>query len=119
MWLLALFTALGLVGCLGMYWSLRSDVRIRAQHAEERFDGKPAALGQASLEPQEPAPTYVPLTSTMNFSRRAQALRLLRQGEDASHVAAALGVPRSEIELLIRVQELTSQRAQSKAARTG
>jgi hypothetical protein len=40
-------------------------------------------------------------------------LRLLRRGEDVAHVAAALCVPRREVELLIHVQELSAKRAAS------
>jgi hypothetical protein len=45
-----------------------------------------------------------------NLTRRVQALRLLRRGEDIGHVAAVLGVPRGEIELLVRVQKLGAAR---------
>ena len=112
--------ALGLVACLGLYFSLKSDLSVRAQHAEQRIAAMLERLDQAasqaaSPDPQwdaeGPAPPYISLRSGMNLSRRTQALRLLRQGEDVSHVAAALAVPRGEIELLIRVQELMAHRA--------
>ncbi len=48
--------------------------------------------------------------TSFNQTHRAQALRLLRRGEDIGHVAAALGVPRAEIELLVRVQQLNAAR---------
>jgi hypothetical protein len=35
-------------------------------------------------------------------------MRMLRRGQDLAHIAAALGVPRKEVELLIRVQGMTS-----------
>ena len=38
-------------------------------------------------------------------------MRMLRRGEDVAHVAAALGVPRREVELLIRVQSMGKARA--------
>jgi DNA-binding NarL/FixJ family response regulator len=47
----------------------------------------------------------------MNLSKRLQALRLLRRGEDIGHVAAALGISRREVELLVRVQEFSAKRA--------
>jgi len=45
----------------------------------------------------------------MNLSRRVQALRLLRRGEDLGHIAAALGVPRNEVELVVRIHRITGQ----------
>ena len=44
----------------------------------------------------------------MNLNRRVQALRLLRRGENLEHIAAALGVPLCEIELLVRIEQLTA-----------
>jgi hypothetical protein len=43
----------------------------------------------------------------MNQTRRVHALRLLRRGEDVAHIAAVLEVPRSEVELLVRVYQAT------------
>jgi hypothetical protein len=36
-------------------------------------------------------------------------MRMVRRNEDTSHIAAALGVTRKEIELLIRVQKMSSK----------
>ncbi len=66
---------------------------------------------RAMADPPPPAAPPVALRSGMNLTKRTQVLRLLRRGEDISHVAAALGVPRREIELLVRVQKLSAQRA--------
>ncbi len=49
-----------------------------------------------------------PPQSGLNLSRRAQALRLARQGQAAEQVAAALAIPRGEIELLLKVQRMSS-----------
>jgi hypothetical protein len=54
--------------------------------------------------PAAPGPTRAGL----NVNNRAQALRMLRRGVDARTVAASLNLPRPEIELLIRVQRLSS-----------
>jgi len=71
------------------------------------------AAGASEAPAPEPGlalPQGVP-RSGMNLNKRIQAGRLLRRGEDVSHVAAALGVQRREIELLMRVQKLSAQRA--------
>ena len=65
-----------------------------------------------------PEPVYeaaAPLPSGLNQNRRIVASRLLRRGEDVSHVAAAAGMPRAEIELLARVQTITTLNRASKA----
>jgi hypothetical protein len=55
------------------------------------------------------APEPVSLTG-MNLNKRTQAVRLLRRGEDVGHIAAALGIPRGEVELLVRVQQMSAKR---------
>lgn len=42
----------------------------------------------------------------MNLTRRSQALRLHRKGDSSERIAAALEVPRQEIDLLIKVHEI-------------
>lgn len=46
-----------------------------------------------------------PMTG-LNLSHRTQALRLIRRGEAPDKIAAILGVPQTEIELLQKVQRL-------------
>ncbi len=69
--------------------------------AENRahIDKALAQLREAAQTTPEPNPL-----SGMNLSKRTQAVRLLRRGEDVGHIAAAMGVPRGEVELLVRVQ---------------
>jgi len=44
----------------------------------------------------------------VNLTNRAQALRMLRRGIAAETIATSLNLPRPEIELLIRVQQLAA-----------
>lgn len=44
---------------------------------------------------------------------RIQALRMIKHGEGPEHISAALGLPRNEIELLIKVQRLMSEQPAS------
>ena len=41
----------------------------------------------------------------LNLTRRAQAMRMQRRGESAATIAAALRVPRNEIELLLKISD--------------
>jgi hypothetical protein len=49
--------------------------------------------------------------SSLNLTRRAQAVRMYRRGEPVATIAAALGAPRNEIELLIKLHEMQRQGA--------
>lgn len=132
--------ASGLVAALALFLSVKHEIRAQSRQNRACLDRvleqlqearrpapeavalehaarpAPSAPGPAASEPAAPepaihAPPQIALRSGMNLTKRVQAGRLLRRGEDVSHVAAALGVPRSEIELLIRVQELSARRA--------
>ena len=62
------------------------------------------------LQP-EPAAAVMPAARPgFNITTRAMALRMLRRNENAAHVAAALGVTRGEVELLVRVQKMAAGR---------
>jgi len=110
--------ALGLSAALALFLSLKRELRSHAQRTRTRLDEVRLQLQNVQLQNSQrtvpdppPAAPPVVLRSGMNLTKRTQALRLLRRGEDVSHVAAALGVPRREIELLVRVQKLSARRA--------
>ena len=44
-----------------------------------------------------------------NLSKRSQALRLHRRGESPAQIAAALDLPRQEVELLLKVHSIVIQ----------
>jgi len=77
-------------------------------------DSPALALPQDSPVPQQAPPPLI--RSGMNLNWRVQARRLLRRGHDVAHVSAAVGVPRREIELLIRVHQLASARLPERGA---
>lgn len=111
--------AMGLAAALALFVSLKYEVRVHERKERARMDAMLQRLEIAERpapEPAPPAPAPVLLRSGMNMSKRVQAVRLLRRGEDISHVAAALGVSRREIELLMRVQNLSAQRASAAGA---
>lgn len=53
-----------------------------------------------------PLPVAASPPAAMNLNKRTQALRMVRLGEGPEHVAAALNLPRKEVELLVKVQKL-------------
>jgi len=66
--------------------------------AAEITDLRNAASGDPA-DPAGPRPG-------LNMSKRSQALRLHRRGESAEQIAAALQVPRQEVELLLKVHRV-------------
>jgi len=116
----------GLIANLGLFLSAKRDIRNLARRQKEALDALAARLMAAQFEaPQpleslpSPATSAPPLRSGFNLSRRMQALRLLRRGQDVAHVAAVLGVTRREIELLIRVQQSSAARTPQKSKAAG
>jgi hypothetical protein len=109
--------ALGLTAGLSLFMTLKYEIRVRARKDRARMDAMLKRLQEAERPAPEPV-AFPPmlLCAGMNMSKRVQAVRLLRRGEDISHVAAALGVTQREIELLLRVQKLSVQRASNLAA---
>jgi hypothetical protein len=113
--------AMGLAAALALFLSLKYELRVQTRKDRARLDAMLQRLQDAERPAPEPAASTAPsapalLRSGMNINKRVQAVRLLRRGEDVSHVAAALGVSRREIELLLRVQKLSAQRASAAGA---
>ena len=53
------------------------------------------------------APPLPPM-SGLNVNKRTQVLRLARRGEPPENIAALLGLPRREVDLLLKVQALAA-----------
>ena len=52
---------------------------------------------------EEPTPSAVPIPG-MNLTRRSQVLRMARRGDTPNCIAAELGLPLNEVELLLKVR---------------
>jgi hypothetical protein len=107
------FLAVGLAGALTLFISFKRELyrqsysnRVSIAQVLDRL----REAERAAPAPAAPLPIAA-LRPGLNIQRRVQALRLLRRGENIAHIAAALGVPRCEVELLIRVNELSLKRA--------
>jgi hypothetical protein len=108
---------LGLGVTLILFLSLKAEMHQSARRERRRIDEALARLDEAKAT-ADPEPIFVPAPgpTSINVNRRVHALRLLRKGEDLSHIAAALGIPRTEVELLVRVQNFVSDRQAAAAA---
>ena len=100
--------ALGLAVTLVLFLSIKVEMQRNSRRERKRVDDMLGRLQEAT--PTPPETVYVPATLQpgFNINRRAHAGRLLRKGEDVAHVAAVLGVPRAEVELLARIRAMTA-----------
>jgi hypothetical protein len=115
--------AAGLFSTLALFLTLKREIRRHTRGYRIRIDEMLVRLNEAEIAPRfaaqetaeapEPAMTFVPapMRAGLNLNNRIHALRMLRRGEDVGHIAAALGVPRKEVELMIRVQSIGKARA--------
>jgi hypothetical protein len=101
--------ALGLMACLSLFLALKHEMHRRAKRDYRKLEEMALQVQEVSERQPEEVIVPSPPRSGLNLSRRVQAMRMLRRGEDVSHIAAALGVPRQEVELLIRVQRLVRE----------
>lgn len=109
--------AVGLAVTLLLFLSVKADLHRTAKRERLRVDAALARLQDAHPS-VEREPVLVPASGVtgINLHRRVHALRLLRKGEDLSHIAAVLGISRKEVELLVRVQDFVGERQISAAA---
>lgn len=111
-------TAVGLVLCLFLFVSVKAEIRAgghRARKIEkelraelDRLRAGNAELAGALKQVEEQSGTLVapPPRTGLNLSHRSQVLRRHRLGEDAVRIAGALGLPRNEVDLLIKVNRI-------------
>jgi len=116
---------MALVLCLCLYLFLTLTFEIRA--ADRRGRTRAATLAEAisavrsdlddvqaqlrGIEEQTgmlvpPAPTR----SGLNLSKRGQVLQLYRRGQSSPQIAASLGLPVTEIDLLIKVHQIVLEK---------
>ncbi len=110
-------TALGLVLCLYLFISLKKENAELRRKLERHNDCTLQSLGQfrsalsnlervlQELEPTESLQDTPRLTMSINLTKRSQALRMYRRGETPEQIAAALQLPRNEVDLLLKVHQ--------------
>ena len=102
--------SVGLMASLWLFLSLKREIRAHARKNRMRMEEMAEQLRQTPEPAPQPEVAWVPPAPRVGFNlnKRVHAMRMVRRGEDLSHIAAALGVPRQEVELLVRVHKLTS-----------
>ncbi len=123
-WLQYGILSLAIGGGLYLFFQLKLELGVLENRHEEKvreleheIAAARAALEEfrvALREAQDHAGLLVPPTpppSGLNLGKRAQALRLHRRGDSPESIAAALGLPRSEVELLVKVHQIVLDHA--------
>ena len=114
--------AAGLGLCLHLFVTLKVEVRAQSRRRladEQQVHNLESALREAHLavdrlesdlrEVERQTGMLVapaPARSGLNLSKRTQVLRMHRAGQDGAGIADALGLPRGEVELLIKVHRI-------------
>jgi hypothetical protein len=106
-----LLIAAGLLSSLGLFLALKREIRQHVFRHKTTVEEMMARLLEAE-RPVQFVPAR-PLGAGLNLNNRVHAMRMLRRGEDIAHIAAALAVPRREVELLVRVQSIGKTRVAS------
>ena len=116
---LAPFLLIGLnsVLCLLLFFYMQQEIRALKSRWARRQLGQESATGELKaqlaelsarvLDSEERAGVLVPPMppkSGLNLNKRSQAIRMSRRGDQAEKIAAALNLPRREVELLLKVQ---------------
>jgi len=115
------FQIAGLLLCVYLFFSIKREARrdgLRSardqQGIQDDMDALKKEVEQIRAEfgeLSERSATLVeppPAASGLNLTKRSQALRMHRRGEALDKIAAALMVPEREVELLLKVDELTA-----------
>ena len=108
--------ALAFAVCIYLFLSVRRDVHVLESRYLRRGEDLRNQLNELAEElktvrqelevreqRQDPAAA---VARTLGSGTRIQALRMIKHGQGPEHISAALGLPRNEVELLIKVQRL-------------
>ena len=114
-----LLLAGGIAICFSIFISLKKELhaltrevkeeRREIANLEQRLSAHVNEIQTALRDVEESAGVLVPPTpprSGFNLSKRSQAMRMSRRGENSTNIAVALSVPRKEVELLLKVQKI-------------
>jgi hypothetical protein len=122
---LELFAVLAVTGTCVLYaFLLHMKMRTMARQYRKRgeqFDARLAevleATEQLRREREEGAgPSPVPAAAqALNLNKRGQVLRMRRRGENPETIAAALSIPRNEVDLLLKVHQMSLEQVEKGA----
>lgn len=112
---------LGLGLSIGLFVQVKAEMRRQAK----RWNDERTTLQAANLalrgalddirhppaaEASPPVQALPAIRSSLNMTRRSQVLRLHHRGEGPDQIAAALGVPVNEVDLMLKVNKMVNER---------
>jgi hypothetical protein len=112
-----LFTASALMLTLWLFFQLKTEIARLGISSRESETEKSLQLFQARLDKfaarieERNALEPSPLHAGLNLGKRTHVLRLSRRGDAPDHIAATLCLPRREVELLLKIHDLSIQTA--------
>jgi len=80
---------------------LRGEMSAEAERWRRESDAALRSIMETTAAVAEPAVSHA--AAGMNFSRRAQVLRLSKRGERPEQIAAALNLPFNEVSLVLKL----------------
>jgi DNA-binding NarL/FixJ family response regulator len=113
---LGVLTMLEFAATLYLFTSIKRELRRATRLVQKQASQMDTALRfrMSALETaqqehasaaQLPGPA-IPLRSRLNFTTRSQIMQLHRRGESPGQIASVLSIPRNEVDLLLKVQEI-------------
>lgn len=110
-----LLLSLALAGCLAQFVLLKREIWKLQKKAEEERSGLLATVAQLEgrlnqLQDGVEAQACFAGTAVgegMNFSKRSRVLRMHRRGDRPDQIAATLALPQNEVDLVLKVQQIT------------
>jgi len=104
-----IFQAASSIVWLLLFLSLKREIqrlrlRLARQDVGPRLDAMNARLEDAEQRAAAPVAPPPPVRPSLNLSKRSQVNRLFKRGEPVETISATLGLPRREVELLLKVQ---------------
>jgi hypothetical protein len=120
-WLICGLSAVA-ASCLLYTFVLHMKMRTLARKSREQREDQEARVTQlaetaeqlkAQLAEME-KPQWVP-AQPLNLNKRGQILRMRRRGERPETIAGALALPRNEVELLLKVHDLSQEQVEKGA----
>lgn len=119
----------GMAVCATLFVSLKKEMHVlkegmRTQQlemaqADKRIRIQLNELDQGIRQSDERTGIMVqptPTKSGLNLNKRSQVMKMSRHGENAENIAVALGLPRNEVDLLLKVQRIVLSSATQAAA---
>jgi hypothetical protein len=106
------FEAAGAIVLLLVFLALKRELhelrsRVTRLDFTLRLDAMNTRLREAEERASVPG-VPVPARRSVNLSKRGQVIRLSRRGEQVDTIATTLGLPRREVELLLKVHAVSA-----------